>query len=293
MPDTRVPEKPVGKTIACGGFEISYFTVGTLGAPCIMLVHGLAANGLQFVEDAHWFAQQGYFVIVPDLRGHGRSFCPRDVSAQDFTRSKLSNDLIEILRAENVSKLTWVGNSLGGILALEALRSHPNLFNRVVLFGTAFSLKIPLWLVKFFGLTYRLAGTSLTAAIGGFMTSSHPRARTLVCAMLREVQMSPVLEIGAHVSNYNLESTAQNFVKNKDGHILMLKAQGDKQVNDANASVLPNFLGCNNFEMIEIADAGHCANLDQPKLFRELVLQFATLSSSCSARAPRAKIDVN
>lgn len=262
-----LPTKPPAKSIHRNGFDVSYFTVGEVGAPCIMLVHGLAANGLQFVEDARWFAEQGYFVIVPDLRGHGRSLCPDKIKPEDFTRAHLLQDLLEIAHAENIDQLTWVGNSLGGILALEAMKIRPELLRRVMVFGTAFSLKVPKWIVTLCSTSYRLAGTGLSAAIVGFMTSSHAVARKVVTQMLRDVQVEPMLAIGTQVSNYDLDDEARQY----SGPILMLKADGDKQVNAANRSTLPNFLNQENFKLVELGDAGHCANLDQPEQFRELV----------------------
>lgn len=54
----------------------------------------------------------------------------------------------------------------------------------------------------------------------------------------------------------------------------MLKGAKDRQVNAALASVLPHLAGLPDFTLVELPDAGHCANLDTPEDFRRALLDF-------------------
>jgi pimeloyl-ACP methyl ester carboxylesterase len=63
------------------GIELAYREAGS-GRPLIML-HGFAGNGSHMLEHgpARAFAERGYRVILPDLRGHGASAKPHDSAA--------------------------------------------------------------------------------------------------------------------------------------------------------------------------------------------------------------------
>src|SRR5439155_17864411 len=60
------------------GVELSYRSLGS-GRP-LVLFHGFTADGSQWVDHgpAAALAEQGYRVILPDLRGHGSSARPHD-----------------------------------------------------------------------------------------------------------------------------------------------------------------------------------------------------------------------
>jgi len=97
------------------------------GQGTLLLVHGEAC-------DSHdWSAQLGAFasryrVIVPDLRGHGRStglsggMRPRDFVA----------DLVELLHLLDTGPVTVVGHSLGAVVASVLAVEHPELVRAVV-----------------------------------------------------------------------------------------------------------------------------------------------------------------
>jgi pimeloyl-ACP methyl ester carboxylesterase len=63
------------------GVELAYREAGS-GRPLILL-HGFTGNGSHMLEHgpARAFAEQGYRVILPDLRGHGDSAKPHDPAA--------------------------------------------------------------------------------------------------------------------------------------------------------------------------------------------------------------------
>lgn len=58
---------------AADGVTIVYDDLGPRDGVPVVLCHGLAAAGEQMAADAAFFAERGYRVLVPDLRGHGRS----------------------------------------------------------------------------------------------------------------------------------------------------------------------------------------------------------------------------
>ncbi|MEO7221320.1 MAG: alpha/beta hydrolase, partial [Devosia sp.] len=119
------------------GVRLAYeeFGSGNTGTP-LVLCHGIAVNGEQFHEDATWFAARGQRVLVPHLRGHGLSDSPVPVTRERFTIERLAADLVEMLDHAKAPKVHWVGNSLGGIVALDMLKAGR--FETLATFGTSY-----------------------------------------------------------------------------------------------------------------------------------------------------------
>ena len=85
------------------GVRLAYeeFGEGNGGTP-LVFCHGIAVNGVQFHEDAKWFAARGHRVLVPHLRGHGLSDSPVPVSRRTLTIERLAIDQFALVTLERV-----------------------------------------------------------------------------------------------------------------------------------------------------------------------------------------------
>ncbi|MCB1517280.1 MAG: alpha/beta hydrolase [Hyphomicrobiaceae bacterium] len=272
MTSEEEPGDPPFQFVTRGGFEIAYRVFGAQDGKPLLMVHGLAASGRQFEADARWFAARGFRVIIPDLRGHGRSTGPRPVAQDDYARADLVADLIAILDQEHIASVNWVGNSLGGILALEAMLTSPDRLNTVIMFGTAFRLDIPPFVVKALAATYRAIGVQALATIGAPMTTRYREPQKLIDSMLREVQAEPMLAVGANEARYDLRAAARSFPR----PILVIESSDDLAVNNANRTLLPRLLELPHMHLAKLKSAGHVANLDQPEMMREMIWRFVS-----------------
>ncbi len=266
----NLPELPSARFVRAGDYKIAYFVCGPENGRPLVLCHGLAASGLQFVGDADYFAAQGYYVIVPDLRGHGRSTCPQQRTDQDFSIVRLAADMVGILDKENITATDWVGNSLGGILALSLMKTDGARLKKFVSFGTAYSLDVPDFAVRALLLLQKVLGKEMLARIAGPLTTKNREARAIVSAMIRTSDLDAVARITRNLAKYDLVSNALGF----DGPILMIQGELDRQINQALQKALPPMLAQPNFKRVELKGAGHCANLDQPEKTRFVISEF-------------------
>ena len=264
------PNMPAPRFVARGSFRIAYSVFGAPTHPPLVICHGLAAEGAQFGEDAAFFAEQGFFVIVPDLRGHGRSVSPETRDDSDFTIAELAGDLVAMLDAERIVATHWVGNSLGGILAYRIIADTPERLLSLVTFGTAQTLNVPRWLPFLSELAQRVAGKTLSAKVTAQMTSPHPPVRRLIETILARIDRDAVMRVTRNLVCYDLRSAARCY----RGPMLMLRGDKDRAVNAALGPTLANMEGAANFRIVDIAGAGHCANLDQPETVRAEILKF-------------------
>jgi len=95
------------------GVGIEYDVSGA-GRP-VVLLHGFPDTGRLWRHQAPVLAEAGFQVIVPDLRGYGRSDKPGAVDA--YSMSVLARDVMAILDALQIGKAHVVGHDWGAALA--------------------------------------------------------------------------------------------------------------------------------------------------------------------------------
>jgi 3-oxoadipate enol-lactonase len=177
----------VRRYLSSDGVHLAY-EEWTGSGPTLVFCHGLAATGEQFAEDAAFFAARGHHVLVPHLRGHGLSEGPAVPTAESLSISRLAADLVDMLDHAGTSRVHWVGNSLGGIVALQMLASRR--FHSLATFGTTYAIRLPrLGGHRLIGAAHRMVGAGRMAALTARLTSRHADARRLIEKMLREVRI--------------------------------------------------------------------------------------------------------
>lgn len=90
----------------------------------VICLHGLTRNSKDFEEVAPQLAAGGRRVLVPDVRGRGRS--DRDPNPQNYAPNRYARDVVELMDRLGISRAVFLGTSMGGIItmALAARRSR-------------------------------------------------------------------------------------------------------------------------------------------------------------------------
>jgi pimeloyl-ACP methyl ester carboxylesterase len=100
-----------GRTTAADGTELHWTDTGGDGAP-VVLLHGLQVDGLAWLRTAEALAPR-HRVMMPDLRGHGRSGRMRATVSTDVH----VDDVATVLAAAGIRDPVLVGHSLGAEVA--------------------------------------------------------------------------------------------------------------------------------------------------------------------------------
>ncbi|MCM3896020.1 MULTISPECIES: alpha/beta fold hydrolase [Gordonia] len=108
------------------GYRRAYRIAGS--GPALLLIHGIGDNSSTWNEVIPMLAQH-YTVIAPDLLGHGRSDKPR----ADYSVPAFANGMRDLLVVLGISKVTVVGHSLGGGVAMQFCYQFPRFVERLVL----------------------------------------------------------------------------------------------------------------------------------------------------------------
>ncbi|MDV3125080.1 alpha/beta hydrolase [Mycobacterium sp. 21AC1] len=110
------------------GYRRAFRIAGS--GPVILLIHGIGDNSTTWNTVQTKLAQR-FTVIAPDLLGHGRSDKPR----ADYSVAAYANGMRDLLSVLGVDRVTVVGHSLGGGVAMQFAYQFPQLVERLILVG--------------------------------------------------------------------------------------------------------------------------------------------------------------
>jgi pimeloyl-ACP methyl ester carboxylesterase len=96
------------------GVGIEFDVTGPDRGPAVMLLHGFPDTGRLWRHQVPALAEAGFRVVVPDLRGYGRSDQPADVGAYAFPH--LVADVLGVLDHLGIDRAHLVGHDWGAAL---------------------------------------------------------------------------------------------------------------------------------------------------------------------------------
>src|SRR3954452_23423129 len=121
MPQSLTPHE-----LTLHGHRVTYRTAGR--GPVLLLLHGIA-NSSQTWEHVAPLLSERFTLIAPDLLGHGESATPRG----DYSLGAHASGVRDVLTALGHARVTVVGHSLGGGIAMQFAYQFPERCERLVL----------------------------------------------------------------------------------------------------------------------------------------------------------------
>jgi pimeloyl-ACP methyl ester carboxylesterase len=106
-----------------------YYEIHGEGEP-LLLLHGFNGSGQAFSDylDAY---KTNYRVILPDLRGHGRSTNP----SGEFTHRQAAKDVYALLDKLGVERVKGIGTSTGGMTLIHMATQQPARVEAMIVVG--------------------------------------------------------------------------------------------------------------------------------------------------------------
>lgn len=118
--------------VAVNGVQIHYYRTGNGDKPPLVLIHGFSDTGLLWTPVARELGNT-YDVIMPDMRGHGRS-----ARVQPDEKVDMAADVAGLLRHFGVAQAVVGGHSMGATVTYQLALRFPELVR-------AFFLEDPAW----------------------------------------------------------------------------------------------------------------------------------------------------
>jgi pimeloyl-ACP methyl ester carboxylesterase len=105
-----------------------------VGGRGLLLVHGFTGGRIDFADHMEALADAGWWVVAPDLRGHGDSWHPEDESEYSFDH--FAGDMLSLVDALGWERFVLLGHSMGGMIAQVAAAKRPDALDGLVLMDT-------------------------------------------------------------------------------------------------------------------------------------------------------------
>ncbi|MGW4088708.1 alpha/beta fold hydrolase [Nocardia sp. NPDC004750] len=116
--------------VTFGDVRIAYRDsgVGAVSDIPVLLVHGMGGDGYTWDRFARVLVRSGRRVIIPDLRGHGRSS-----HTDSYLFDEFGDDLLRLCDHLELPVVDLVGHSLGGYAVSRVAQERPELVRRLVI----------------------------------------------------------------------------------------------------------------------------------------------------------------
>jgi pimeloyl-ACP methyl ester carboxylesterase len=255
-----------------GAVKVFYDIYGQ-GTPIVFL-HPWSTNGGIWYFQTFPFARTNQ-VIVIDHRGHGRS----DKPAGGYAIAEHASDVRAVLDAAGVQKAILVGNSIGGMIAMQFTLDHPDrVIGQLILSsGTALGENMPKEAAAAFQSDYEgTFGALMEGAVAAKTKRERPeilevmRAHFAVQSNFPKHVFDSSLADPSGVFNWNIKSRLASIRK----PTLVVAGEEDQ----ATPVAANKFLADNipDARLITVKDVGHFHQLEKPLEFNATLKEFVT-----------------
>jgi pimeloyl-ACP methyl ester carboxylesterase len=266
-------------TVSNGDVDLSLDVTGE--GPTLLLLHGWPDTGALWDQMVPELVEAGYRVVVPDLRGCGRSSKPVETSS--YRMHHLVADVACIIDRVGADRVTLIGHDWGAALTwttaaylpdrVEALVAisvgHTNAF-----FDAGIAQQMKSWYMMLFsqeGLGEAFLRKNDYEAIRRW--TSHPRAKDVIEELERDGQMS------AHLRWYRANMPMDAFVAERSvmapvtSPALGIWSSGDGGLTER--QMIGSDAYCTNgFTYVRLEGFGHWVPLEAPHELTREILEF-------------------
>ena len=128
------------KFIETNGIRMRIAEAGDSG-PLILFAHGWPESWYNWRHQITYFANAGYRVVAPDMRGYGKTDAPE--AEEEYDIFKLTEDMIGVLDALNEDTAIMVGHDWGAIVAWHSVLIHPERFSALIAMSVPYGGRPP------------------------------------------------------------------------------------------------------------------------------------------------------
>ncbi|AFJ01868.1 Putative esterase/lipase ybfF [Methylophaga frappieri] len=247
-----------------------YQTFGTGGTP-LVICHGLFGSSDNWRGIAKQLATYRQVICV-DLRNHGRSFHD---SQQSY--SLMAEDLRELLRALNLSKIHLLGHSIGGKVAMQFAADFPDMLAKLIVVDIAprryrdthSDLFKSLLAID---LSQHQQRASVDSALAGMIPDKATRQFLLTNLVLNDGRLHWRIDLENLFCHYPALLKGLDLPKHMPLTTLFIAGAYSDYITEADWQQITDCFS--QTKRVKIAEAGHWVHADQPAVFCQTVSDF-------------------
>ena len=264
----------IANRIRTGTFQTNYHDAGKGAA--VLLIHG---SGPGVTAWANWrltlpaLTARGR-VIAPDMVGFGYTESPPNAI---YATSIWVNQLVDLLDALKVDKVSIIGNSFGGSMALAFAKAHPSRVDKIVLMGAVgVSFQITPGLEKVWG--YEPSVAAMKELLQVFVFNQAMATDELAAMRYRASVRADVQERFASLfpapRQRWVDALAQDAasLRRMTHQTLIVHGRDDQVIPFAASEWLAALMP--NAQLVPFDQCGHWVQIEHPERFNTLVADF-------------------
>jgi 3-oxoadipate enol-lactonase len=251
--------------------SLFYLDENPQGESTILLLHGLGATSRSWTLQIPALTAAGYRVIVPDMRGFGKSTYPGGA----YRIEDLASDMAALLRKTGIPRTDVVGISLGGTVALSLICGYAQFINKVVLVNTFARLRPTrpaslLYYALRFALIYTLGIEPQAKAVSRhiFPKPEQEELRKMLIEDISQADPAGYRSAFTALARFDLRACLGGVRQ----PTLVVSGACDTTVPEAAQRELAD--GIPAARQVIIPEAGHAVTVDQPQAFNKVMMDF-------------------
>ncbi|MEC4003169.1 alpha/beta fold hydrolase [Flavobacterium sp. SUN052] len=249
-----------------------YSRIEGTGKPLI-IIHGFLGMSDNWKSLGTQYAAEGFQVHILDLRNHGKSF-----HSDDFSYDIMSEDVLEYCQANNLVKVSIIGHSMGGKVAMLFATNYPEMVDKLIIADIGPKYYAPHHQDILAGLnavdfSTKPTRTEVEETLYPFIPDFGTRQFLMKNLYWKEAGQLD-FRFNLKVFNEKIEVIGTALPDNAlfENPTLFIRGGNSKYILDAD---LPEIkIHFPNFELATIPNVGHWLHAENPKLFFEETARF-------------------
>ncbi|MHC9043236.1 alpha/beta fold hydrolase [Microbacterium saperdae] len=255
------------------GAPLHYWVGGETDRPTIVMLHGATMDHRMFNAQIPALLDD-HRVLVWDARGHGRS---QPLGIENPTIDDYVDDLFAVLDDADIGSVLLMGQSMGAYISQHVILRYPERVEGLVVIGStpiAFPLSWPDYAaVRFAGTSFRLWPLDHLRLSMAKATTVREDVRTYALEAMTAIGRHDLVQIFGAVATAIRRQGYPDFTVD----VPFLLAHGEHDGTGNIRKDGPRWAASDpRITYVQIPDAGHNANQDNPDFFNQELLRFLT-----------------
>jgi len=239
----------------------------------LLIIHGFLGMSDNWKSFSSLYVAEGFQVHILDLRNHGKSF-----HSDEFNYAVMSNDVLEYCNFHNLDKVSIIGHSMGGKVAMLFATTYPERVDKLVVADIGPKYYAPHHQDIFAGLnaidfSAKPDRTSVEETLYPFIPDFG--TRQFIMKNLYWIEPGQLaFRFNLKVFNENIEVIGTKLPEDAlfEKPTLFIRGGNSKYILDSDLPEIEQHFP--NYQLATIPNAGHWLHAENPKLFFEETARF-------------------
>jgi esterase len=239
----------------------------------LLIIHGFLGMSDNWKSYSSLYVAEGFQVHILDLRNHGKSF-----HSDEFSYDVMSNDVLEYCNFHNLDKVSIIGHSMGGKVAMLFATTYPERLDKLVVADIGPKYYAPHHQDIFAGLnaidfSAKPDRTSVEETLYPFIPDFG--TRQFIMKNLYWIEPGQLaFRFNLKVFNENIEVIGTKLPDNAlfENPTLFIRGGNSKYILDSDLPQIEQHFP--KYQLATIPNVGHWLHAENPKLFFEETARF-------------------